>query len=92
MAKPTKWREVVVKTGERTDPNTGKKKGIYKNCGTIFYNEEWDSYSMRLEMMPVSENWNGWFSLFKPRSPGGNVSFKQRQPSPGDDFDDDIPF
>lgn len=61
--------------------------------------------SLKLESLPLGEDWNGWFNVFEKDDQhqgqqgqqqargNGNGAGQQQRPAPaGDHFDDDIPF
>lgn len=96
MAKKT--HDVVATVGEYTTAD-GTKKKRYVNCGAAFTSEE-GNISFKLDVVPVSPEWSGFFSLYAPRDRDGGKP-EQAQPAKptqqraeiqhGDDSDS-IPF
>ena len=67
----TKKFDVVATIGKYTNSN-GEEKKRYMNCGAIFESDK--GYSLKLDAMPTTPEWNGWFSLFEPQN-------RQQQPA-----------
>lgn len=96
----TKVYDVVAVVG--TYMKDGVEKKRYKNCGAVFQNE--NGYFMKLDSLPVGNEWNGFLSLFEPKnqqqgapqqgqqSQGSGAAQSQQEGGAGGDFDDDIPF
>lgn len=88
--------EVVATVGTYTKGGEEKKK--YQRIGSIFEGDK--GFSLKLDCVPVGQEWNGWASLFEPKENGRDVSadeaMRRRAPasqSRHDDGDsDDIPF
>lgn len=84
-----------------TYQKNGEEKKRYQRCGTVFENEK-GQLSVKLECIPTTPEWNGWFSCFEPRqenrNPMGGVDRSAaeaigEQPAPqDDDSDSEIPF
>jgi len=56
--------DVVANIGTYT--KDGEEKTRYMNCGIVVQNG--DNFSMKLNAVPVTPDWSGWFSLFKPKA------------------------
>lgn len=93
MAK--KVYEVIATVGEYRN-QYGETKKKYQRCGVVFQGER--GLSLKLEALPVGNEWNGWLFLAEPResqSRGGggyNAPAAKDQPVAEPEFDDDIPF
>lgn len=64
MAK--KIRDAVIKVGTYTD-HTGKEKGVFKNIGSMFKNDD-GTVSLKVDSMPVGEAaayWTGWINFYE---------------------------
>lgn len=94
----SKKYDVVAAMGEYTD-REGNTKVRWQNCGAVI--ETKNGLALKLESVPVGNQWEGWFKLFEPN--GQKASSKVNQgrdtemqshgvPHGGSDFDDDIPF
>lgn len=88
---PKKW-DVVAITGKYTDRD-GNEKRRYQNCGAVFETDK--GLSLKLEAIPVGD-WNGWFSLYEPRTDARPAQGRapQAQGESDDDFSPDleVPF
>ena len=72
----------MARTGSYTDRD-GNEKSRWTKCGVVF--ESSNGLSLKLESVPVGNDWNGFFSLFEPKP--------RTQPAPASpEFDDDVPF
>lgn len=92
--------EVVATVGTYTKGGEEKKK--YQRIGSIFEGDK--GFSLKLDCVPVGQEWNGWASLFEPKENGRDVSANEaRQKMHGsearvapqarhDDDSDSIPF
>lgn len=82
-------RKLVVANGEYQD-NNGETKTRWVQIGTLLKGDG-DKLSIKLDCMPVGNEWNGWVQCFKmdDEKAKGN-SRKADNPKPG--FDDDIPW
>ena len=103
----SKVYDVVAGVGRYQDRN-GNEKTRWVRCGAIFRNAESGRLSLKLESVPVGNEWEGWFSLMEPRDEHGNPGSKQTRGGAGaqagasnksgqqakaKEFeDDDIPF
>ena len=67
-----KTHDLVATVGEYQDKQSGEMKKRYVNCGVVLTDEETGRMSIKLETVPVSPEWSGWFSLFEPRDKDGN--------------------
>lgn len=80
--------DVVAIVGKRKDD-----KPNYVNCGVVLEKDN-GKLSMKLETLPLGNQWDGWLQLFEPKPRGEKPA--QAQPSdsapPPGDFDDDMPF
>lgn len=83
--------EVVATVGTYKD-REGKEKKRYQNCGSAFTDDD-GRLSIKLDAVPVSPEWSGWFSLFP-------IEKKDQAPPAGryesaramEEARDDIPF
>lgn len=87
--------DVIAVTGEYQN-NFGETKKRYQKCGVVFQGER--GLSMKLEALPVGNEWNGWLFLAEPRDNreqsrggGGYSAPAGREQAPADEFGD-IPF
>jgi hypothetical protein len=85
----------------------GEEKKRYVNVGSVFENDK-GQLSLKLDSVPVGNEWSGWVSFFEPKErdgqqrqgPGRDVSAQEaRRPAQrdnsavdGPDDADDIPF
>jgi hypothetical protein len=76
--------EVCARVGEYTDRD-GNTKSRWQQCGAVF--EKDGRFSLKLDSLPVGNEWNGFFSLFEPRR-----NDRQEQSAPKANFNDDIPW
>lgn len=79
--------DVTATVGKYTDPQ-GEEKNRYQKCGAMFAEKQDDGtvrYSIVMEAVPISPEWNGWFNCYesKPRE-GAKPAPKQRQQEPAD--------
>lgn len=82
--------EVIAVTGEY-QTRDGHTKKRYQRCGVVFENER--GLSLKLEALPVGNEWNGWLRLMEPRENRGGGNYNA--PAGADktpEFDDDVPF
>lgn len=66
----TKKYEAVATIGEYKDKN-GETKKRYINVGTVFENDK-GQLSLKLDAVPVGQEWSGWISFFDPKPRDGN--------------------
>ena len=83
--KARRTHDVVATIGTYKGPDGAEKKQ-YAKCGTAFTGED-GRLSIKLQCVPVSPEWSGWFSLYEIEDKHG----ARRDDSPTDD-DDDIRF
>ena len=81
-------KDVIATVGEYKT-REGEIKKRYQKCGAMFEGED-GRQSIKLDAIPVSPEWSGWFSLFEPRD-------KQAAPAPAPratpvNDNDDVPF
>jgi hypothetical protein len=76
MAK--KIYDAVATVGTYKDRN-GEEKKRYVNVGSVFENDK-GQLSLKLDSVPVGNEWSGWVSFFEPKERDG----QQRQ-GPGRD-------
>lgn len=50
------------KYGDVNDPKTA-----WKRCGTLFTDEDTGRMSIKLDMIPLGKNFDGWLSVFELR-------------------------
>jgi len=86
-----------------TYKKNGEDKKKYQRCGTVFENDQ-GQLSVKLDCIPVTPEWSGWFSCFEPkeqgrdRTPadgyrqGSTHSSTQQRDNGGGEPDDDVPF
>lgn len=92
MSRPT--HNVVATVGEYKNA-AGETKKRYVTCGKLFTDEQ-GRQSIKMDCMPISANWSGWFSLYPIEpDPAGAPPPARREPAPppaDTGEDDDIPF
>ena len=104
MASRKKY-DAVATIGEYTDRNGAVKKR-YTNVGTVFENED-GRLSLKLDAVPVGQEWTGWVSFFEPKQSDSQQPSASQRPAPSQherakanayqadtssDDTDDIPF
>ncbi len=57
------------KYGDVNDPKTA-----WKRCGSMFVDEETGRMSIKLDMIPLGKNFDGWLSVFEPRENEGQYN------------------
>jgi hypothetical protein len=96
--------DVTATVGEYTAANGAVKKR-YVNVGSLFTGDD-GRMSIKLESIPVGQEWSGWLSIFpvkdkddresqRRQDPGTSRQGKEPytgQPDPGTGDEDDIPF
>lgn len=60
MSKP--YKKIVASVGKYTDKE-GNEKKRWQNVGTLFQGDD-GNFSIKLDAVPVSPEWSGWFSCF----------------------------
>lgn len=61
----TKKYDAVATVGKYTNRN-GDEKKRYLNVGAVFENDD-GQLSMKLEALPVGQEWSGWISFYIPK-------------------------
>ena len=61
--------DAVATIGTYKDRN-GDEKKRYTNVGTVFENED-GRLSLKLDTVPVGQEWSGWISFFEPKERDG---------------------
>lgn len=80
----------------------GETKKRYQRCGTVFENEK-GQLSVKLDCVPVSKEWSGFFSCFEPKEQGRDRTASEartrtpahssnRPPADESEDQDSIPF
>ena len=82
----TYYGDAVITTGEYTD-QAGQTKKRYCKIGAMFYNSEHDSYSLKLEALPMPQPDGCWVKIFKKDQNSAAPqqapqSFQQQPPAP----------
>jgi hypothetical protein len=90
-----KQYDVVATVGEYTAAN-GVVKKRYVTCGAVFENDK-GNLSLKLESIPVGQEWTGWLSLFEPKprdgqQPAATPKQAYAQQNQAQDGMDDVPF
>jgi single-strand DNA-binding protein len=86
--------EVVATVG--TYQKDGEEKKRYQRIGTVFQGDK--GLSLKLDCIPVGQEWTGWASLFEPKQEGRDrtAADAYRKPAPSapahDTDGDEIPF
>lgn len=69
-ARPT--HDLVIKTGEYADRETGEIKSRWLTIGTVFKHDDGGT-SIKLDCVPVGlPDWQGWVSVFPRRQHGSD--------------------
>lgn len=58
------YATLKAKVREYEDKETGKTKGVYIEVGTLFASPHFSHMAIKIEAVPVGENWNGWISVY----------------------------
>lgn len=68
------------------------KKKQYLKVGTVWESDK--GLSMKLDALPVGQDWSGWISFFTPKPKDGYAAPADAATTPTADsgFDDDPPF
>ena len=61
----TYTKDIIATVGEYK-PKEGEIKKRYQKCGALFESED-GRQSIKLDAIPISPDWSGWFSLYEPR-------------------------
>lgn len=97
--KAKRTHEVVATNGTYKDRD-GNEKKRYINCGSAFTGED-GRISIKLDSVPVSPEWSGWFSLYaverkeerrEPEIPAAGRYENAGEMAASVEGDDDIPF
>lgn len=85
--------EAQARVGKYKD-REGNEKTRWHRCGVVIETEK--GLSLKLEALPVSPEWDGWISFFKPKpkddkKPEAAGTPSRPQPAHVQE-DDDIPF
>ena len=70
--------DVVANVGEYKDPQTGEMKKRRKNVGVVFTRQD-GSMSIKLDSIPVGQEWSGWLSLY-PKDNNQQQGQQRQQP------------
>ena len=99
-----KIKDAIAVVGEYNKGGEIKKR--YKKVGSLFQRDD-GSFSMKLESLPLSADWNGWLNFYDPygqrkdqeqqQQPAAQSQQTQQQPQQqqqGHNFgpNDEIPF
>ena len=68
MSNLTPYADLKVKVREYTDKD-GKTKGVYEKIGTMFSSPHESRYTIKLDTIPVGNEWNGWVNVY-PKDEG----------------------
>lgn len=68
MSSLTPYADLKVKVREYTDKD-GKTKGVYEKIGTMFSSPHESHYTIKIDTLPIDNEWKGWVSVF-PRDEG----------------------
>ena len=71
-----KIKDAIAVVGEYNKGGEIKKR--YKNVGALFQRDD-GSFSMKLESLPLSADWNGWLNFYEPY--GQRKNQEQQQPA-----------
>jgi hypothetical protein len=103
---PAKLKYELTATVGEYKNSEGETKKRYQRCGSVFENDQ-GHLSVKLDCLPVSKDWSGFFSCFEPKEQGRDRTpqdgYKQRSPLQGgyqgeratsnqDEEEDSIPF
>ena len=80
--------EIMAPIGKYTDQN-GDEKTRWGRCGSLLRNEN-GNYRIKLDMLPVGNENDGWFAVFEPKqkeeTPAANPTQTKVDPQ------EDMPF
>jgi hypothetical protein len=88
-------KNAVVITGKFRDNQTGQEKSRYQRIGILFKDDETNEVSLKLEALPLSNEWTGWVNFYdrETKQVQQQVAAPAATAAPSvDDFEDDIPF
>ena len=74
-----KTHDIVATVGSYRN-GAGEEKKRYVNCGAVFKGDD-GRVSMKLESVPVSPEWSGWFALYpvdRERRPASSTPPSER--------------
>ena len=81
--------DLVASVGTYKD-NQGNEKKRYHKCGSLFTDTD-GRMSIKLDGVPVGNEWSGWISVFDAdRDRGQQSQQPQRQPARRDEFGDPV--
>jgi len=86
--------DLIAKIGTYHNRN-GDKKNKYTQCGSLFVEENGNMY-MKLDSVPLSNEWSGFMSVREPFNSSQDDA-QEQHPSKSSDggspkFEDDVPF
>lgn len=58
------YADIKYKVRTYTDEN-GKEKGVWAKIGTLFSTPHGSNMTIRIESIPVGNEWNGWLAVYK---------------------------
>lgn len=92
MAKSQYTHDVVATIGTYKGADGSDKKN-YLNVGKAFTDDQ-GRLSFKLDAIPVTPEWSGWFSLYERKERGQQQARSQRpaRPAPLEPEEDDIPY
>ena len=92
-------KDAIAVVGEYNKGGEVKKR--YQKVGALFQRDD-GSFSMKLESLPLSADWNGWLNFYDPynkrkdqeqqQQPPQQPPQQQQQPNNTFSADDEIPF
>lgn len=97
--KAKRTHDVVATIGTYKDRD-GNEKKRYQNCGSVFTGED-GRMSLKLDALPVSKDWSGFFSLYEverkeerrePQQPAAGRYENAAAMHKSVEGEDDIPF
>lgn len=68
MSKLRPYADLKYKARTYVDKD-GKEKGVWVAVGTLFSTEHGSNMAIKLDSMPVGNEWNGWISVFPKSKP-----------------------
>lgn len=70
----------------------GVEKKRYMTIGKVFVSDK-GNMSLKLEAVPVGQEWSGWVSFYEPKQYGQQTKKEDHAAkAAGDHLNDDIPF
>tara|TARA_R100001082_G_scaffold107376_1_gene81184 strand:- start:488 stop:748 length:261 start_codon:yes stop_codon:yes gene_type:complete len=82
-------KDLVATVGEYK-AHDGEIKKRYQKCGAMFEGDD-GRQSIKLDAIPVSPDWSGWFSLYEPKDRAQAPAANNVQSTTANQ-NDDIPF